>query len=77
MDKKQGQEIKDIRAFLGLTQKEFAEKYHIPLGTLRYWEQGRKMPPYVKDLLWLIAFKEQAMENIQELKEEIEKLKSQ
>src|ERR1700691_1801753 len=33
-----------IRRALGLTQEEFAERYHIPLGTLRDWEQGRAEP---------------------------------
>jgi putative transcriptional regulator len=29
---------------LALTQEEFAVRYHIPLGTLRDWEQGRAQP---------------------------------
>jgi len=29
---------------LELTQEEFAARYHIPLGTLRDWEQGRAEP---------------------------------
>jgi putative transcriptional regulator len=29
---------------LALTQEEFAGRYHIPLGTLRDWEQGRAHP---------------------------------
>jgi putative transcriptional regulator len=33
-----------IRRALDLTQEEFAERYHIPLGTLRDWEQGRAEP---------------------------------
>jgi putative transcriptional regulator len=33
-----------IRKTLGLTQEEFAARYHIPLGTLRDWEQGRTEP---------------------------------
>src|SRR3972149_97137 len=33
-----------IRRALGLTQEEFAARFHIPLGTLRDWEQGRKEP---------------------------------
>jgi putative transcriptional regulator len=35
---------KTIRRALRLTQEEFAARYHIPLGTLRDWEQGRKEP---------------------------------
>jgi len=33
-----------IRRALGLTQEEFSAHYHIPLGTLRDWEQGRAEP---------------------------------
>jgi len=35
---------KMIRRALALTQEEFAVRYHIPLGTLRDWEQGRAEP---------------------------------
>src|SRR5262245_32219595 len=35
---------KTLRRALGLTQEEFATRYHIPLGTLRDWEQGRTEP---------------------------------
>ena len=33
-----------IRRALKLSQEEFAARFHIPLGTLRDWEQGRKDP---------------------------------
>lgn len=33
-----------IRRTLGLTQEQFSARYHIPLGTLRDWEQGRSVP---------------------------------
>jgi len=36
--------VKRLREGLGLTQEEFAERYHIPVGTLRDWEQRRKRP---------------------------------
>jgi putative transcriptional regulator len=36
--------VKTLRRALGLTQEEFAARYHIPLGTLRDWEQGRTQP---------------------------------
>lgn len=36
--------VKSLRRALALTQEEFAERYHIPLGTLRDWEQGRSEP---------------------------------
>lgn len=37
-------QAKIIRRALELTQEEFAARYHIPLGTLRDWEQGRTEP---------------------------------
>jgi putative transcriptional regulator len=36
--------VKTLRRALGVTQEEFAARYHIPLGTLRDWEQGRTEP---------------------------------
>ena len=33
-----------IRRRLGLTQEQFAEKFQIPVGTVRDWEQGRVEP---------------------------------
>jgi len=35
---------KIIRRALGLSQEDFAARYHIPIGTLRDWEQGRAEP---------------------------------
>jgi putative transcriptional regulator len=37
-------QIRVIRRALRLTQEEFAARYHIPVGTLRDWEQGRAEP---------------------------------
>src|ERR1700731_834992 len=37
-------QAKIIRRAVELTQEEFAVRYHIPLGTLRDWEQGRTEP---------------------------------
>jgi putative transcriptional regulator len=37
-------QVKVIRRALGLTQEQFSDRYHIPLGTLRDWEQGRSEP---------------------------------
>ena len=36
--------IRTVRRALGLTQEEFSTRYHIPVGTLRDWEQGRSEP---------------------------------
>jgi putative transcriptional regulator len=33
-----------LRRALGLMQEQFAGRYHIPIGTLRDWEQGRSEP---------------------------------
>ena len=35
---------KTLRRALGLSQEEFATRFHIPVGTLRDWEQGRYEP---------------------------------
>ena len=37
-------QVKIIRRALALSQEEFSARFHIPLGTLRDWEQGRKDP---------------------------------
>jgi putative transcriptional regulator len=37
-------QVRVIRRALKLSQEEFAERFHIPVGTLRDWEQGRKEP---------------------------------
>jgi len=36
--------IKIIRTLLGKSQQEFAALIGVPLGTLRNWEQGRRIP---------------------------------
>jgi putative transcriptional regulator len=41
---KPGPRAKVVRRALGLTQEEFSARYHIPVGTLRDWEQGRAQP---------------------------------
>lgn len=44
--------IQEIRALTNLSQPQFCEKYHIPLPTLRKWEQGKREPPnYLVELL--------------------------
>lgn len=37
-------DITGLRKKLGLTQKEFAERYHFNLQTLRNWEQEKRHP---------------------------------
>jgi putative transcriptional regulator len=33
-----------VRKRLGLSQADFAARFHIPVGTLRDWEQNRRQP---------------------------------
>ena len=49
-------QVKIIRRALGLPQEEFARRFHIPLGTLRDWEQGAATPdPSARAYLTVIA----------------------
>lgn len=36
--------VKALRERMGLTQREFAAAFHLPLTTLRDWEQRRTTP---------------------------------
>jgi putative transcriptional regulator len=37
-------DVRAIRRKLHLSQQEFAQKYRIPIPTLRNWEQGGRQP---------------------------------
>ena len=37
--------IRKTRTGLGLSQAEFAVRFHVPVGTLRDWEQARATAP--------------------------------
>jgi putative transcriptional regulator len=37
-------DVQSIRKQLGLSQAEFSARFGIPPGTLRDWEQGRRIP---------------------------------
>ena len=44
--------IRALRAETGLTRKQFAEHFQIPLRTVEEWEAGRRKPPeYIPRLL--------------------------
>ncbi len=43
-DIRSGQDIADLRAFVGLTQVDFAKALGISVRTLQGWEQGRRRP---------------------------------
>jgi putative transcriptional regulator len=47
---------RSLRRALDLSRQEFAARYHIPLETLRDWEQGRSEPdPAARAYLEVIA----------------------
>lgn len=47
-----GRMIKYLRLMTGMKREDFAKYLHIPLNTVRDWEQGkRKMPEYVYELI--------------------------
>ncbi len=37
-------QVKVVRRALGLSQEDFAARFHIPIETLRDWEHGHKEP---------------------------------
>ena len=43
-DFQSGQDVADLRAFVGLTQVDFAQALGISVRTLQGWEQGRRRP---------------------------------
>jgi putative transcriptional regulator len=40
-----------LRKRLNLTQEEFAARFHLPLGTVRDWEQGAHRPDKAAQVL--------------------------
>ena len=52
---------KIIRRAFGLTQEEFSARYHIPLGTLRDWEQHRSEPDQAAQAYLHVIAKEPEM----------------
>lgn len=51
-----GPDVKAIRTIARKSQAKFAEAYHIPVGTVRDWEQGRRSPDApARALLAIIA----------------------
>ena len=58
-----GRMIKYLRLSTGMKRGDFANYFHIPLGTVRDWEQGkRKMPEYVYELIEYKASRELLVE---------------
>ncbi len=43
--------VRALREKLNLTQEEFANRFHLPLGTVRDWEQGAHRPDKAAQVL--------------------------
>ncbi len=53
---------KEIRTRLRLTQEQFAANFHLPIATVRDWEQGRREPDTAaRNFLRVIARNPQAV----------------
>ena len=51
--------ITELRKRAGMTQKQFAEYFEIPVRSLQEWEQDRRQPPpYLEKLLLRILDRE-------------------
>lgn len=51
--------IKQLRLLTRLTQRDFAEKFDIPLKTLQKWEQGTSKPAsYIPEMIYTILLME-------------------
>lgn len=56
--------VKEIRLLTGMTQREFAQKYRIPLQTIKQWESDinstsyRKPPEYIEFMLYSLVEKD-------------------
>lgn len=59
--------IKEMRELTGQTQKEFADSFDIPIGTLRRWEYGESTPaPYILKLIAeKLPMKKESMKKIE------------
>jgi putative transcriptional regulator len=62
---------KEIRASMAISQQEFAEKFGIPLATVKNWEQGRREPDQPTSILLHLISKFP-----KEIANEIERLRS-
>jgi putative transcriptional regulator len=50
--------VRALRKKLKLTQEEFAARFHLPLGTVRDWEQGAHVPDKAAQVLLTVIAKE-------------------
>jgi putative transcriptional regulator len=58
-------DVKAIRKHLDMTQRDFAQAFNLPLGTVREWEIGRREPDQAaKVLLSVIAAKPKVVQQV-------------
>jgi putative transcriptional regulator len=50
--------VRALRKKLNLTQQEFAARFHLPLGTVRDWEQGAHRPDKAAQVLLTVIAKD-------------------
>jgi len=50
--------VRALRKKLGLSQAEFAARFHLPLGTVRDWEQGAHRPDKAAQVLLTVIAKD-------------------
>lgn len=50
--------VRALRQKLKLTQEEFAARFHLPLGTVRDWEQGAHRPDKAAQVLLTVIEKD-------------------
>ena len=50
--------VRALRMKLKLTQEEFAARFHLPLGTVRDWEQGAHVPDKAAQVLLTVIAKD-------------------
>jgi putative transcriptional regulator len=50
--------VRALRKKLKLTQEQFAARFHLPLGTVRDWEQGAHRPDQAAQVLLMVIEKD-------------------
>jgi putative transcriptional regulator len=50
--------VRALRKKLNMTQEEFAARFHLPLGTIRDWEQGAHRPDKAAQVLLTVIAKD-------------------
>ena len=50
--------VRALRKKLNMTQEEFAKRFHLPLGTVRDWEQGAHLPDKAAQVLLAVIAKD-------------------